>query len=137
MLFFLIRRLLIMIFALFVVSILSFTIIQLPPGDFLTSYIIQLEEQGVNWSRNKNFWLFNETGPSNARRLRVLLAKLTELIIDPNVAVSMRSLPGSHSIEIRLQWEGASFAVRLTPEELELLERDEKVAARLGSDTDT
>ena len=36
-----------MVFALFIVSILSFVIIQLPPGDFLSSYIIQLEEQGI------------------------------------------------------------------------------------------
>ncbi len=47
MLFFIARRLVIMVFALFIVSILSFAIIQLPPGDFLTSYIAQLEEQGI------------------------------------------------------------------------------------------
>ena len=29
-----------------IVSVISFTIIQLPPGDFISSYIVQLEESG-------------------------------------------------------------------------------------------
>ena len=41
-----IRRVLWMIPTLFIISILSFTIIQLPPGDYLTSYISALEETG-------------------------------------------------------------------------------------------
>jgi peptide/nickel transport system permease protein len=36
-----------MIFALFIVSVLSFVIITLPPGNFLTSYVLRLEEQGI------------------------------------------------------------------------------------------
>lgn len=43
---FIVRRTLLMIPTLFVVSILSFVIIQLPPGDFLTSYVAQLRQQG-------------------------------------------------------------------------------------------
>jgi peptide/nickel transport system permease protein len=35
-----------MIPTLFVISLISFTIIQLPPGDFLTSYVAQLRQQG-------------------------------------------------------------------------------------------
>ena len=46
MLTFLARRLVYMVITLFVISIVSFIIIQLPPGDFLTSYIARLEEQG-------------------------------------------------------------------------------------------
>ena len=46
MLFFIIRRLLFMIPTLFTASLLSFMIIQLPPGDFLTSYAAQLRAQG-------------------------------------------------------------------------------------------
>ncbi|HOX39223.1 MAG TPA: ABC transporter permease [Candidatus Brocadiia bacterium] len=43
---FIIRRLLIMIPTLFVISIISFAIIQLPPGDYLTSYMANLEQTG-------------------------------------------------------------------------------------------
>ena len=39
-------RLLLMIPTVIVVSIVSFAIIQLPPGDFLTSYVANLEAQG-------------------------------------------------------------------------------------------
>jgi peptide/nickel transport system permease protein len=46
MLKFLIRRLLLMIPTLLVVSIVSFVIIQLPPGDWLTSYIARLTMSG-------------------------------------------------------------------------------------------
>lgn len=46
MLMFLVRRFSFMIVTLAVVSVVSFVIIQLPPGDFLTSYVSRLEEQG-------------------------------------------------------------------------------------------
>jgi len=46
MLLYIIRRILFMIPTLVVISIVSFTIIQLPPGDFLTSYAAQLRAQG-------------------------------------------------------------------------------------------
>lgn len=45
---YIVRRVLFMIPTLFAVSILSFVIIQLPPGDFLTSYVITLRQQGDN-----------------------------------------------------------------------------------------
>ena len=43
---YILKRVLYMIPTLFVISLLSFTIIQLPPGDFLTSYVAQLRQQG-------------------------------------------------------------------------------------------
>ncbi|HVX44931.1 MAG TPA: ABC transporter permease [Mycobacteriales bacterium] len=43
---FLVRRLLYMIVTLFLVSIVSFLIIQLPPGDFLSTVITKLQQQG-------------------------------------------------------------------------------------------
>lgn len=46
MLEFIIRRLLLLIPTVILISIISFVIIQLPPGDFLTSYVITLESQG-------------------------------------------------------------------------------------------
>jgi len=50
MVFYVIRRFFYMILILFVVSIVAFIIIQLPPGDFLTSYIISLEASGTEVS---------------------------------------------------------------------------------------
>ena len=40
------RRFLTMILSLLVISVLVFVIIQLPPGDYLTTYIAELESQG-------------------------------------------------------------------------------------------
>ena len=46
MLVFILRRVMFMIPTLIAISILSFAIIQLPPGDFLTSYAAQLRAEG-------------------------------------------------------------------------------------------
>ena len=43
---FLVRRLVKMLIALVVISFVSFAIIQLPPGDYLTTYILALEAEG-------------------------------------------------------------------------------------------
>jgi len=43
---YILKRVLYMIPTLFVISIISFVIIQLPPGDFLTSYVATLRSQG-------------------------------------------------------------------------------------------
>ena len=45
---YIIRRIGIMIPTLIVISIISFTVIQLPPGDYLSSYVAQLRQQGEN-----------------------------------------------------------------------------------------
>ena len=47
---YIIRRVLIMIPTLAVISVLVFTIIQLPPGDIITSRLIMLQQQGVDVS---------------------------------------------------------------------------------------
>jgi peptide/nickel transport system permease protein len=49
---FIIRRLLLMIPTLFMVSLVSFIIIQLPPGDFLTSYMANLAASGETVQRD-------------------------------------------------------------------------------------
>ena len=41
-----VRRLLLMVPTLFIISVISFIIIQLPPGDYLTSYVAALEASG-------------------------------------------------------------------------------------------
>ncbi len=46
MLSFIARRLLMMIPTLFLISVLSFIVIQLPPGDFLTTYVANLQQSG-------------------------------------------------------------------------------------------
>jgi len=46
MLGYIIRRVLLMIPTLFVISVISFTALQLPPGDYLTSYAAQLSTTG-------------------------------------------------------------------------------------------
>ena len=46
MLSFILRRLVLMVPLLFLVSIISFMVIQLPPGDYLATYIAQLEAMG-------------------------------------------------------------------------------------------
>ena len=43
---FILRRILLLIPTILAVSIISFLVIQLPPGDYLTNYIITLESQG-------------------------------------------------------------------------------------------
>jgi peptide/nickel transport system permease protein len=48
MLGYILRRIAIMIPTLFIISIITFAVIQLPPGDFLTSYVAQMRSQGDN-----------------------------------------------------------------------------------------
>ena len=47
---FIVRRLLLAVLTIWVISILSFSIIQLPPGDFVTAYIAQLSASGASVS---------------------------------------------------------------------------------------
>lgn len=47
MLSYVIRRLIYMIPTIIIIAIIAFIVIELPPGDYLTSYVIQLESQGV------------------------------------------------------------------------------------------
>ena len=53
MLYYLLRRFLYMLLTIVLVSVVAFTLIQLPPGDYLTSYIMQLESQGSEVSESE------------------------------------------------------------------------------------
>ncbi|MQY69918.1 MAG: ABC transporter permease subunit [Firmicutes bacterium] len=53
MLSYIIRRLIYMIFTLLAVSVVAFIIIQLPPGDYLTSYIMKLQSSGTHVSQEE------------------------------------------------------------------------------------
>ncbi len=59
---YLIRRILTMIPTLFIVSVLVFVIIQLPPGDYLESYIAELQSQGESVNEEKIQYLRKEYG---------------------------------------------------------------------------
>ncbi len=62
MLNYLINRLITMVVTLFVISILVFVIIQLPPGDYLSTYIAELESQGVRVADDKIKFLREQYG---------------------------------------------------------------------------
>lgn len=59
---FIIHRLIFMVITLVVISILSFVIIQLPPGDYLTSYITQLKSTGTDVSQEQIDYLREQYG---------------------------------------------------------------------------
>lgn len=59
---YLIRRLLMMIPTLLVISFIVFVIIQLPPGDYLETYIAELESQGESVDPDKIAFLRQEYG---------------------------------------------------------------------------
>ncbi len=52
MLFYILRRFAYMVIILLAVSVVAFTIIQLPPGDYLTSYIAELEASGTQVTKD-------------------------------------------------------------------------------------
>ncbi|OHC74125.1 MAG: ABC transporter permease [Rhodospirillales bacterium RIFCSPLOWO2_12_FULL_58_28] len=56
------RRILMMLMTLVVISVLVFIIIQLPPGDYLTSYIAELESQGEMVNKEKIEFLRHHYG---------------------------------------------------------------------------
>ena len=62
MLGYLVRRLLVMIPTLLVISAVVFTIIQLPEGDYLSTYIAELESQGESVSRERVEFLRQQYG---------------------------------------------------------------------------
>ena len=59
---YLINRLITMCLTLAVISVLVFVIIQLPPGDYLTTYIAELEAQGENVADDKIRFLREQYG---------------------------------------------------------------------------
>ncbi len=59
---YLVRRLLVMIPTLLAISVIVFVIIQLPPGDYLTSYVAELESQGESVSAAKIAFLREQYG---------------------------------------------------------------------------
>ena len=57
-----VQRLIIMIPNLLVISLLTFIIIQLPPGDYLTTYVMELQAQGEHVNQERIDYLREEFG---------------------------------------------------------------------------
>jgi len=66
------RRLLWMLPTLFIISLLTFTIIQLPPGDYLTSYISALEQTGDSVSQEQAAALRHRYGLDESKAMQYL-----------------------------------------------------------------
>ena len=62
MLAYILRRALFAIFTIWAISIISFFIIQLPPGDYVTAYIAQLQASGTQVTQDTIATLRNEYG---------------------------------------------------------------------------
>ena len=63
-----VKRVLLMLLVLSVVSIIAFGLIDLPPGDYLTSYIIQLEMDGARFTTEEVDALRRQYGLGQSRR---------------------------------------------------------------------
>ena len=73
------QRLLIMIPNLLAISVITFVIIQLPPGDYLTTYVMELQSQGEAVSQEKIAFLREQFGidkPYHEQYLTWLLGML-------------------------------------------------------------
>ena len=73
MLIYLIRRLIIMIPTLIAISVITFTIIQLPPGDYLTTYVAELQSQGEAVDPKKIEFLRQQYGLDRPKHEQYLL----------------------------------------------------------------
>ncbi|MEO1710031.1 MAG: ABC transporter permease, partial [Pseudomonadota bacterium] len=62
MLIYIARRILLMIPTLFIISVLVFTIIELPPGDYFESYVAELMAQGERVDKAQIAYLKEEYG---------------------------------------------------------------------------
>ena len=62
-----VRRLLMMIPTLLVISIIVFAIIELPPGDYLDSYVAELESRGETVDEKEIAFLRDQLGIKHRR----------------------------------------------------------------------
>ena len=73
MIYYLLRRLVYMLFTLIFVSMVSFIVIQLPPGDYLTSYVMQLRSSGAEVSEAQLAALTKQYGLDRSYTAQYLL----------------------------------------------------------------
>jgi len=109
MLRFIARRVAYMIITLFVVSVISFIIIQLPPGDFVTSYVAQLQAQGEMVERSEIEALRKRYGLGQPIYMQYL--GWMSGILQGDLGRSLQwNVPVMHLIKDRLPW---SFTISL------------------------
>ncbi len=68
------RRALLAVFTVWAISVLSFVIIQLPPGDYVTSYIAQMasmgsvvtDEEAAESARSSTAWVSPSTSSTSS-----------------------------------------------------------------------
>jgi hypothetical protein len=96
-----------------------------------------LEARGVDWSRNRNFYLFSESGPRRALALRRRLAAIASFVHAHGargLRVTRAAVEGPYPIELRLHAPriAATLVARLDRDELALLRRDAQVDEALA-----
>src|SRR5258705_12357678 len=102
------RRAILAIFTVWAISVLSFAIIQLPPGDYLTSYIAQMASMGsvVSDEEAQNLRIQYGLG----QPIYVQYFKWMRLIVQGNFGMSMEWRgPGPEAIGGRL-WLAVSVS---------------------------
>src|SRR5688572_17187203 len=72
MLAYLVRRLILAVLTMWAISVLSFVIIQLPPGDYITSYIAQMSASGGMVSEQEAEAMRREYGLDDAMWVQYL-----------------------------------------------------------------
>ena len=65
---FIFRRLILMVPTLFMISLISFVIIELPPGDYMTSYIANRMAMGDDVRQDESMRLSSSTVSTSPRR---------------------------------------------------------------------
>ncbi|HSB73686.1 MAG TPA: ABC transporter permease [Candidatus Methylomirabilis sp.] len=101
MLAYLVRRLILAILTVWAVSVLSFVIIQLPPGDYITSYVAQMSSSGSFVSEQEANALRQQYGLDQPQYIQYL--RWMQMVVRGNFGMSLEySRPVSEVIGDRL-----------------------------------
>jgi peptide/nickel transport system permease protein len=105
MLQYIVRRLILAIPTLFAISVLSFVIIQLPPGDFLTNYAAQLAQMGEGGEAAQQIEVLREAYGLGEPLYVQYLKWISGILLRGDFGLSMEwKLPVSSLIWDRLGW---------------------------------
>jgi peptide/nickel transport system permease protein len=89
------KRVLLAVALLFIASIVSFIIIQLPPGDYLTTYINQLKASGQDVDRERI---------DNATAIWAGSAHVRVLVVDKRFSMGDFGFAFQQNRRLRLDW---------------------------------
>ncbi|HYL81099.1 MAG TPA: ABC transporter permease [Candidatus Acidoferrum sp.] len=87
MLAYLVRRLMLAVLTVWAVSVLSFIIIQLPPGDYITSYIAQMSSSGSGVSEQEAAALRHQYGLDQPQYIQYL--RWIQMVVSGNFGMSL------------------------------------------------